>query len=80
MKIRELGVVKEEYVFIREDFRPQDAYDLQLGPVQFTKELTAMISSNIYQDIMASYRESIKINLKSAKQSLLNTFPTLNKD
>ena len=44
MKIRELGVVKEESVFILEDFRPQDAYDLRLGTAQFTKESTVMIS------------------------------------
>ena len=53
--------MKEESVFIREDFRPQDAYDLRLGTAQFTKESTAMISLNIFQDIMALYKVSIRI-------------------
>ncbi len=61
MKIKELGVVKEESVFIREDFRLQDAYDLRQGTAQFTKESIVMISLNIYQDIMASCKESIRI-------------------
>jgi hypothetical protein len=38
MKIRELGVVKVESVFIRDAFRPQDVYGLRLGTAQFTKE------------------------------------------
>ena len=72
MKIREHGVEKAEYVFIREDFRQQDAYDLQLGTAQFTKESTAMISLNIFQDIMASYKVSIKMSSLFAGQFLCN--------
>ena len=79
MKIRELGVVKVEYVFIREDFRQQDAYDLQLGTAQFTKESTAMISLNIFQDIMASYKVSIKMSSLFAGQFLNNISAALKK-
>ena len=72
MKIRELGVVKEESVFIREDFRPLDACDLRQETVQFTKELIVMISLNIFQDIMASYKVSIKMSSLFAGQFLNN--------
>ena len=72
MKIKELGVVKVEYVFIREAFRPQDVYDLRQGTDQFIRESTAMISLNIYQDIMASYKVSIKMSSLFAGQFLNN--------
>ena len=75
-----LGVMKVESVFIREDFHPQDFYDLQQGTAQFIKESTAMISLNIFQDIMVSYKVSIRILLLFAKQYQHNTYPTLNKD
>ena len=78
MKIRELGVVKEESVFILEDFRPQDASDLRLGMAQFTKESTAMISLNIFQDIMASYKVSIRISSLFEGQFLHNISIALN--
>ena len=61
MKIRELGVVKVEYVSIREDSRLLDVYDLRLGTAQFTKESTAMILLNIFHDIIVSYKASIKM-------------------
>lgn len=72
MKIKELGVVKVESVFIQEDFRPQDAYVLRQGTAQYTKELTAMISLSIFQDIMASYKVSIKMSSLFAGQFLNN--------
>ena len=72
MKIRELGEVRVESVFIREDFRPQDVYDLRQVTAQFTKESTAMISLNIFQDIMASYKVSIKMSSLFAGQFLNN--------
>ena len=78
MKIRELGVVKDESVFTHEDFRPQDASDLRLGMAQFTKESTAMISLNIFHDIMASYKVSIKISSLFAVQFLHNISIALN--
>ena len=78
MKIRALGVVKVESVFIREGFRPQVVCDLQLGTVQFTKELTAMISLNIFHDIMASYKVSIKISSLFAGQFPHNISVALN--
>lgn len=78
MKIRELGVVKVESVFIREDFRPLDAYDLRLGTAQFTKESTVMILLNIFQDIMASYKASIKMSSLFAGRFLCNILTVLN--
>ena len=78
MKIRVLGVVKVESVFIREGFRQQDAYDLRLGMAQFTKESTAMILLNIFQDAMASYKESIRISSLFAGQFLHNISIALN--
>ena len=80
MKIRELGVVRVESVFIREGFRPQGAYDLRLETAQFTKESTAMISLSIFQDIMASYKVSIKMSSLFAGQFLNNIQTTLNED
>ena len=79
MKIKELGVVKVESVFIQEDFPPQDAYVLRQGTAQYTKELTAMISLSIFQDIMASYKANIKILRLFVGLFPHNTFPTLNK-
>ena len=78
MKIRELGVVKVEYVFIREGFRKQDAYDLRLGTAQFSKESTAMILFNIFQDIIASYKVSIKMSSLFAGQFLYIISTALN--
>lgn len=78
MKIRELGVAKEESVFIHEGFRPQDAYDLRLGTAQFTKGSTAMISSNIYHDIMGLHKESTKILGLFVRQFLHNISLALN--
>ena len=78
MKIKELGVVKVESVFIHEDFRLQDAYDLRLETAQFTKESTAMISLNIFQDIIASYKVSIRISNLSAGQFPHNILVALN--
>lgn len=69
MKIRELGVVKVEYVFIREGFRKQDAYDLRLGTAQFSKESTAMILFNIFQDIIASYKGKYQ-NVESIRRTI----------
>ena len=80
MKIRELGVVRVESVFIREGFRPQDAYDLRLETAQFTKESTAMNLLNIFQDIMASYRVSIKMWSLFEGQFLCNISIALNED
>ena len=59
-------------VFIQEDFRPQDAYVLRQGTAQYTKELTVMISLSIFQDIMASYKVSIKMSSLFAGQFLNN--------
>ena len=73
MKIKELGEVKEESVFIQEGFRLWDACDSQQETALFTRESTAMISLNIFQDIMASCRVSIKILILFAEQSLHNT-------
>lgn len=78
MKIKELGVVKGGFVFIREGFHPQDVCDLRLGTVQFTKESTAMTSLSIFQDTMASYKVSIKISSPFAGQFLHNISVTLN--
>ena len=78
MKIRELGGVKVESVFIREDFRPLDVYDLQQVTAQFTKESTAMISLNIFHDIMALYKVSIKISSLFAGQFPHNISVALN--
>jgi len=80
MKIKELGVVKVGSVFIREGFRPQDAYDLRLGTALFTKESTAMISLNIFQDIMVSYKVSIRISSLFAGQFLHNISVVLSED
>jgi hypothetical protein len=78
MKIRVLGVVKVEFVFIREDSHPQDAFDLQQELAQFTKELTAMISLNIFQDIMALYKVSIRMSRLFERQFLHNISVALN--
>ena len=78
MKIKELGVVKVESVFIHEDFRLQDAYDLRLETAQFTKESTAMISLNIFQDIMDLYKVSTRILSLFAGQYLYNILVALN--
>lgn len=48
------------------------AYDLRLETAQFTKESTAMNLLNIFQDIMASYRVSIKMSSLFAGQFLNN--------
>lgn len=78
MKNRELGVVKVESVSIHEGFHPQDAYDLRQGTAQFIKESTAMISLNIFQDIIASYKVSIRISSLFAGQFLHNISVALN--
>jgi hypothetical protein len=78
MKIKELGVVKVESVFIREGFRLQDAYDSRLGTAQFIKELTAMISLSIFRDIMDLYKVSIRILSLFATQFPHNIYVALN--
>ena len=78
MKTREHGAVRVEYVFIREGFRKQDAYDLRLGTAQFSKESTAMILFNIFQDIIASYKVSIKMSSLFAGQFLYIISTALN--
>ena len=70
MKIRGLGVVKVGSVFIQEDSRPWDAYALRQGMGQFTRESIAMISLNIFQDIMASCRVNTRISNPFAGQFL----------
>ncbi len=80
MKIRELGGVKAEYVFTQEDFRLLDAYDSQQGMAQFTKESIAMISLNIFRDIMASCRGNIRILSLFAGQFRRNISLALNED
>ena len=80
MRIRALGGVKAEYVFIRGDSRMQDVYDSLQELAPYTKESTVMISLNIYQDIMASCRVNTKISNLLAKQFLHNISLALNVD
>ena len=59
---------------------PQDVYDLQQGTAPFTKESTAMISINIFQDIMVSYKVSIRMSSLFAGLFPHNISIVLNED
>ena len=78
MKTKEHGVVKAEYVFIPGDFPLSVFCVIRLEMVPFTRESTAMISLNIFRDIMASCRENTRISNLFAKQFLRNISLALN--
>lgn len=80
MKIRALGGVKAEYVSIRGGSRLQDACDSQQGMDQFTKELIAMISSNIFRDIMVLCRVNTRMSNLFAEQYHHSISFALNED
>ena len=80
MKTKEHGGVRAEYVFIPEDFHLSVSCVIRQEMVPSTKELTVMISLNIYQDIMDSYRVNIRISNLFAERFLHNISFALNED
>jgi len=80
MKTKEHGAVRAEYVFIPRDFLLLVFCVILQEMVPSTKELTAMISLSIFQDIMVSCRGNIRISNLFVKQFHHNTSLALNKD
>ena len=80
MKTKEHGAVRAEFVFIPEDFHLPVFCVIRQELVPSTRELTAMISLNIFRDIMASCRVNTRISNLFAGQSRHNISLALNED
>ena len=80
MKTKEHGGVRAEYVFIPENFHLPVSCVIRQGLVPSIRELTAMISLNIFQDIMASCRVNTRMSNLFAEQFLHNILLALNED
>ena len=72
MKTKEHGAARGEYVFIPEDFHLLVFCVIRQVLGLYTRGLTAMISLNTFQDIMALCRVSIKMLSLFAELSQLN--------
>ena len=80
MKIKEHGAAREEYVFILGDFHLLVFCVIRQVQGLYTRGLIAMISLNIFQDIIASCRVSIKILNLFAELFHPNIYIALNED